>query len=87
VASDHLDPVEREALGAAVRELRGRRRLSQEKLGERGGLHRNYVGAIERGEINPTYRVLLKVSDGLAVPLSKIIALTERKRAALRARR
>jgi transcriptional regulator with XRE-family HTH domain len=66
-----------DALGHAVRELRARRRLSQEELGFRAGLHRNYVGAIERGEINPTFRVLLKLSVGLALPLSEIVALAE----------
>src|SRR5215218_234452 len=43
-----LDPAELRALGAAVRELRARRGFSQEELGFRGGLHRNYVGGIER---------------------------------------
>lgn len=66
-------------LGRAVRELRARRGLSQEELGFRSGLHRNYVGAIERGEINPTFRVLLKVTDGLDVPLSELIELWERR--------
>lgn len=66
-----------DALGNAIRELRARRRLSQEELGFRAGLHRNYVGALERGEINPTFRVLLKLSTGLAFPLSEIVALAE----------
>jgi len=43
-----------DAFGRAVRETRARRGLSQEQLGFTAGLHRNYVGAIERGEINPT---------------------------------
>jgi DNA-binding XRE family transcriptional regulator len=60
------------AFGRAVRELRARRDLPQEELGFRSGLHRNYVGAIERGEINPTFRVLLKLSSGLAMPLSEM---------------
>jgi transcriptional regulator with XRE-family HTH domain len=68
-----------DALGNAIRELRARRRLSQEELGFRAGLHRNYVGAIERGEINPTFRVLLKLSIGLALPLSEIVTLAERR--------
>jgi transcriptional regulator with XRE-family HTH domain len=66
-------------LGRAVRELRARRGLSQEELGNRSGLHRNYVGAIERGEINPTFRVLLKLERGLQLPLSEIIELWERR--------
>lgn len=65
------------ALGAAVRELRYRGYISQEDLGFRAGLHRNYVGAIERGEINPTFRTLLRLVDGLGVPLSEVIACYE----------
>jgi transcriptional regulator with XRE-family HTH domain len=69
---------EHAALGWAVRELRGRRRLSQEALGARARLHRNYIGAIERGEINPTFRTLLHLSAGLAMPLSMLVLLYER---------
>jgi transcriptional regulator with XRE-family HTH domain len=66
------------ALGAAVRETRARRGLSQEGLGFASGLHRNYVGAIERGEINPTFRTLLALAAGLALPLSALVLLYER---------
>jgi transcriptional regulator with XRE-family HTH domain len=75
-----LDPAELRALGGAVRELRARRRLSQEALGWRGDLHRNYVGAVERGEVNPTFRVLLKLERGLGVPISELIDLFEQHR-------
>jgi len=68
-----LDAPRLRNLGRAARFLRARRELSQEVLGERAGLHRNYVGAIERGEINPTFRVMLKLTRGLDVPLSKLI--------------
>jgi transcriptional regulator with XRE-family HTH domain len=64
-------------LGHVVRYTRARRGLSQEELGYRAGLHRNYVGAIERGEINPTFRVLLKLATGLCMPLSELIATAE----------
>jgi DNA-binding XRE family transcriptional regulator len=78
-----LDPAELRALGAAVRELRARRGFSQEELGFRGGLHRNYVGGIERGELNITFRVLLKVARGLDFALSEVIEVYERNRAVL----
>lgn len=70
--------LEHMALGRAVREARARGGLSQEELGNRGGLHRNYVGSIERGEINATFRTLLAVSAGLGVSLSVLIDLYER---------
>jgi transcriptional regulator with XRE-family HTH domain len=76
----------RRAFGAAVFELRARRGFSQEALGFRGGLHRNYVGAIERGEINPTLRVILKFCDGLGVPMTELVAVYERQLAAREAR-
>jgi DNA-binding XRE family transcriptional regulator len=68
------------ALGRAVRELRARHGLSQEQLGFACGLHRNYVGAVERGEVNSTFRILILLSAGLAEPLSELIALYERNR-------
>jgi len=67
-----------DALAAAVREARARRGLSQEELGARARLHRNYVGAIERGEINPTFRTLLRLTGGLGVALSALVAVYER---------
>ena len=72
------------ALGRALLELRARRDLSQEELGAESGLHRNYVGSLERGEINPTFRVLLKLAAGLRLPLSELVAVYERQRESLR---
>jgi transcriptional regulator with XRE-family HTH domain len=40
---------------------------SQEKLGLRCGLKRTYIGAIERGEINPGIDNLDRIADGLGV--------------------
>ena len=67
-------------LGLAVPRARARRSLSQERLGLTSGLRRNYIGAIERGEINPTFKILLRLSHGLTVPLSELFALYEQRR-------
>ena len=69
------------SLGTAVRQLRVVRHISQETLGTRAGLHRNYVGAIERGEINPTFLTLLRLASGIEIPLSGLIVLTEEQEA------
>ena len=66
--------------GRAIRELRARRGLSQELLGLHGGLHRNYVGAIERGEINPTLRTMLRLERGLGFTLGEIVLLFDQRR-------
>jgi hypothetical protein len=39
------------------------------------------TSAVERGEVNPTFRVLLKLERGLGVPLSELIDLFEAHRA------
>jgi transcriptional regulator with XRE-family HTH domain len=76
LSSEHL------VLGRVVRELRARNVLSQEELGFRARLHRNYVGAIERGEINPTFRTLMTLANGLGVRLSTLLRLCEQRHAA-----
>jgi transcriptional regulator with XRE-family HTH domain len=68
---------EHQALGRAVRFLRAKGGWSQEEFGFRAGMHRNYVGAIERGEINPTYRVLLKLGQGLCMMPSELLVEAE----------
>jgi transcriptional regulator with XRE-family HTH domain len=71
-----------DAFGDAIRVTRTRRRLSQEALGLRAGMHRNYVGAVERGEVNPTLRIMMKLASGLDLALSELLALAEAERGA-----
>jgi len=65
------------ALGAAVRQLRTERDLSQEELGDRSGLHRNYIGGVERGERNAAWAALLRLAAGLGVPLAELVVHAE----------
>lgn len=64
-------------LGLAVREHRRMLGLSQEELAERSGLHRNYIGGVERAERNVSYLNLLKIAAGLELRLSELIRLIE----------
>jgi transcriptional regulator with XRE-family HTH domain len=66
-------------LGRAVREVRARGGWSQEHLADRAGLHRNYVGSMERGELNPTWRTLLRFATGLHVPMTELFEVYERQ--------
>jgi transcriptional regulator with XRE-family HTH domain len=56
-----------EMFGARIRELRTQRGYSQEKLAELSGLHRNYVGDVERGARNIGLRNILHLSRALDV--------------------
>jgi transcriptional regulator with XRE-family HTH domain len=60
-------------LGARLRSLRGAAGQTQEALADAAGVHWTYVGQIERGERNPTYKNLLKLARGLGAPLSEVV--------------
>jgi transcriptional regulator with XRE-family HTH domain len=67
------------ALAAAIREIRARQQLSQERVAAKGGVGRKYVGQIERGEITPSFAALVGISAGLDVPLSELIRVYEER--------
>ena len=59
--------------GANVRLERERNRFSQEELAERCGLHRTYIGGVERGERNIGLINLVRISQALEVQPSHLI--------------
>jgi transcriptional regulator with XRE-family HTH domain len=67
----------RSILAGNLREMRLLRKLSQEKLAELSGLHRTYVGSVERGERNISIDNIEALSAALGVSPS---ALMERKK-------
>ncbi len=65
-------------LGEVIREQRSALGYSQESYADAIGLHRNYVGGIERGERNVSLQNLEKLAKGLGLNLSELVAIAER---------
>ena len=59
--------------GDRVRELRIAQGLSQEVLAQKAGLHRTYIGSIERGERNISLNNIKKISVALCVTIENIM--------------
>jgi transcriptional regulator with XRE-family HTH domain len=72
-----MDPRDPAALpdqfGDAVRRLRQRKGWSQEELADRAGLHRTYVGGIERGERNVSLVNIGRLARALETSLSALM--------------
>ena len=64
----HKDPT-LTRLGENLRKARERRGLSQEELAFQAGVHRTYVGGVERGEYNATILTLLRFTRTLGISL------------------
>lgn len=59
-------------IGSTLKRLRTEKGLTQKELAAKviGGLDYTYIGKIERDEQLPSLKILLKISEALAVPLN-----------------
>ncbi len=65
------------SLGRVIRAQRAQLGYTQETFADRAGLHRTYVGALERGEQNVSLTNLARIATALDVPLSALFAAVE----------
>lgn len=64
------------AFGKAVRRLREERGYSQEGFAFEVGIHRTYIGGIERGERNPTLTMIVRIAAALGVTPAELLGET-----------
>jgi transcriptional regulator with XRE-family HTH domain len=60
-------------LAANIRRYRHSKNLSQEDLAEICGLHRTYVGSVERGERNVTLSTLEVLASALGISVPNLL--------------
>lgn len=61
------------AVGRTVRRLREKCEMSQEELASIAGLHRTYVGSVERGERNISLENIVRLARALGVRPSMLL--------------
>ena len=59
--------------GNKVRNLRIAQGISQEVLAQKSGLHRTYIGSVERGERNITLVNIEKITKALGLSLGDML--------------
>lgn len=61
-----------------MKELRLKRKMTQEKLAEKTGFSKDYISMIERGERNPSDKAKAIFAEALNVPVIQIFLATQR---------
>lgn len=64
-------------IGEAVFIARTLMEMTHADLAARSGVHRNTLARLENGERPPTFEILVKVSAGLGVELSRLVRKAE----------
>jgi transcriptional regulator with XRE-family HTH domain len=66
------------ALGQRVRQLRKKKGFSQEAFADLTGVHRTWMGAVERGERNLSFHNLVLISKALGITISQLLSGVEK---------
>ena len=65
------------SIGFKIRRERMNLGYSQQALAEKAGLHRTYIGIVERGEKNITISSCFKIATALEINLNDLICPAE----------
>lgn len=66
-------PAARSILARNLRRFRAAKAVSQEALADLAGLHRTYLGSVERGERNVSIDNIERLADALGVTVSELL--------------
>lgn len=64
-------------IGLKIKLERNKRNLSQEKLSELSGISKNFIGAIERGQSEPSISTLEQIAAALGVEFDDLINISK----------
>lgn len=66
--------------GKRVRELRKNQGLSQERLADMAGIDTTFIGSIERGDANPSLKIIEKISEAFNVNIADLFPFVTGKK-------
>lgn len=70
---DKIPEQELKKLADKIKSIREKKELTQADVASKASLHVNYYARLERGEVNPSYETLRKLSVALKVKSSEIL--------------
>ena len=66
-------PYHRRAFGDALRRYRKKAGLTQERLAERADMHHNFIGEVERGNMECSLTSMVKIAKALGVRVRDLV--------------
>ena len=66
-------PKYRRIVGEKIRNYRKQADLTQEKLAEKADLHHNFIGEVERGNMDISLGSLVKIAQALSVHVRDLV--------------
>ena len=67
-------PHHRRIVGEKIRHYRKQAGLTQEQLAEKADLHHNFIGEVERGNMETSLTSMLKISKALGVRVRDLVS-------------
>lgn len=65
-------------LGKAIRFFRKESKMTQKSLAEKSGVSASWISMIERGEVDPTWNTIARISEGLRIPMESVAETADR---------